>query len=1041
MIPDTRLHGRLLVLYACFFLSGVAGLVYEVVWSRYLALFVGSTGEAHIIILSTYMGGLALGAWLFGRVSDRVKSPLALYLFLELGIAMFGFLFARFYEPIRDVFIALARSMQLTPTGMHAASATAAVLSILGPTTLMGGTLPVLAKYLIRNDVAVGRQISSLYYLNSFGAVAGSLWAGFYLIRTIGLELSLYLAGTLNLAVAGLGYLLLKAGGVHSREDKEQEASSPTAVVAEGTDPVHAARIARVAMVVIGISGFVSMVYEVAWIRLLTLVLGSSSFSFAVMLAAFIFGIACGSLILSRKRTDGGYYRILGWCELGIGLTALVSIMFYEELPVVLNQWRHLLSRTPEAYSVYEFIKFVFCFLVMVVPTIFMGATLPAASRVVADSPGTLGRRIGTVFAINTVGTVLGAIIAGFKLLPGIGIKHTIELAVALNLLLGLWVLFTDAPVARRAILRPALGFALSIIVPVYYFVSSPSWDQRVFSAATYRISGRIESLDELKVRLSRREFPYYKDGTDATIAVARDPIPRGNGVNLALLINGKPDASTEGDMQTQLFIAHLPLLIHRDPQDVLVVGLGGGTTLGAASLHPLKSLECVELIPEVVEAARFFGDYNNNVLDNPNVKIIHQDAKTHLLVTDKKYDIIINEPTNPWIAGVAGLFSTEYFEVAKSRLKPGGLFLQWFQVYELEDPTLYSMLATLQKSFPYSTLFNFSSQDVAVIASTEPFSPDMARMEAILARPEIAADLKRYGVTGPLPLLNMQMVNKADTPAPYLRAGRINSDFLPKLEYEANRGFFVGTRADGIKTIDRRPYSPKRSRLWVADYTPSQPPPEALFAEYLGAFTTFGSLYKDALQAWVDCWGRYHPDSPRMKFSRVQLPRAQTEAKATVLGDASLASSPEGIIGRARLLHRQYRESRSFMRLPDSTEARAAIRRMIETNPSERFAGHVMLAEMDHDAWELESASANFSDAIRAANELRIPPDNPARLEAMLQLVELLADMGRIKEANDLLTETGEKAGAKADPIRYRALQALINQAEARRTTPSRGD
>lgn len=1033
MNPDGRLPGRLFVLYLCFFLSGVAGLVYEVVWSRYLALFVGSTGEAHIIILSTYMGGLALGSWLFGRTSDRVKSPLALYLVLEVGIALFGFLFARFYEPIRDLYIAMARGMQLTPAGMHAASAVAAVLSILGPTTLMGGTLPVLAKYLIRSDRAVGRQISSLYYLNSFGAVVGSLWAGFLLIRTIGLELSLYLAGSLNLIVAGLGYLLLKAGGVHSKESLAEEAAAPSAVVAEGADAPHSARIAKVAMLVIGVSGFVSMVYEVAWIRLLTLVLGSSSFSFAVMLAAFIFGIACGSFLLSLKRTDGGYYRILGWCELGIGLTALVSIMFYEELPVVLNQWRHLLSRTPEAYSVYEFIKFVFCFLVMVVPTIFMGATLPAASRVVADSAGTLGRRVGMVFAINTVGTVLGAIIAGFQLLPGIGIKHTIEFAVGLNLLLGLAVLFTDAPVPRRAILRPAVGLALSVLVPVYYFIASPSWDQRVFSAATYRIRGRIESLDELKARLTKREFAYYKDGTDATIAVARDPIPRGNGVNLALLINGKPDASTEGDMQTQLFIAHLPLLIHRNPEDVLVVGLGGGTTLGAASLHPLKSLECVELIPEVVEAARFFGDYNNNVLDNPKVKIIHQDAKTHLLVTNKKYDIIINEPTNPWIAGVAGLFSTEYFEVAKSRLKPGGLFLQWFQVYELEDPTLYSMLATLQKSFPYSTLFNFSSQDVAVIASTEPFSPDMARMEAILSRPEIAADLKRYGVTGPLPLLNMQMVNKADTPEPYLRAGRINSDFLPKLEYEANRGFFVGTRAEGIRLIDRRPYSPRRSRLWVADYVPSQPPAEQVFADYLGAFTIFGSLYKDSLQAWVDCWGAYHPDSPRMKFSRVQLPRAQTEAKAMVLGDESIASSPEGIIGRARLLHRQYQESRSFMRLPDSTAAREAIQRMIDSAPSERFAGHVMLAEMDHDAWNLEAALANFSEAIRAANALSIPPENPARIEAMLQLVELLADMGRIKEASDLLGDTGEKAGAAADPMRFRILQAWVTQAEGR--------
>jgi len=869
-------RARLTLLYLCFFLSGIAGLIYEVAWSRYLALFVGSTGEAHVIILSTYMGGLALGAFLLGRIVDRVADPLWLYIKLEIAIGVLGATYPLFFEPIRDLFIFVSRVMDLSPGGMRLASIISACLTILLPTTLMGGTLPVLGRYLIRSEEAIGRQISNLYYLNSFGAVIGSLVAGFWLIRTVGLHGSMWVAAALNFGVVALAFVLARSGGIDS--------TSPVALPAEAKDerPAAAVRHARTAAVVIGISGFVSMVYEVAWIRLLTLVLGSSSFSFSVMLAAFIFGIALGSFLLSLKKSDGNYYRILGWCEVAIGLTALISIMFYEHLPVVLNQLRLSIPQEAKYFSHYEFIKFSLCFAVMVVPTIFMGATLPAASRVIAEGVGTLGRRVGGTFAINTVGTMLGAIIAGFVFLPWIGIRQTIELAVGANLLLGLIVLATDAPVASRAILRPATALALSIIVPIIYFVKSPSWDQRVFSSAVFRLRTRVESLDALKTRLEKREFVYYKDGTDATIAVARDPIPRGEGFNLSLLINGKPDASTDTDMQTQLTLGHLPMVIHPDPKSVLVVGLGSGVSLGATALHDAELLECLELIPEVIEAARFFAPYNNDVLDNPHARIIRQDAKTHLLVTQNKYDVIINEPTNPWIAGVAGLFSTEYFEVAKARMNPGGLFVQWFQVYELEDATLESMIATLQKTFPYAALFNFSGADVAVVASTEPFSPDFQRMEGILAQPKIARNLARQGIHGALPILNMQMINQSETAAPITTSTRINSDLLPILEYEASRGFFVGTHALGIRSLDRRGMSTAEEQsLWIHQFNPRMPPKEEVFTSFLPSFRKYGSLSEGAREQWLDAWARYHPDS-------AALARARAES-----GESGLVSNP----------------------------------------------------------------------------------------------------------------------------------------------------
>jgi spermidine synthase len=859
-------RARLTLLYLCFFLSGIAGLIYEVAWSRYLALFVGSTGEAHVIILSTYMGGLALGAYLFGRWVDRVADPLALYLRLEIAIGILGAAYPLCFEPIRDLFVWAARAMELAPGGMRLASILAAALTVLVPTTLMGGTLPVLGRYLIRTEESIGRQISNLYYLNSFGAVAGSLVTGFWLIRTVGLHGSMWVGAALNLAVVVLGFALLRSGGISSSPVESSEPAAP----AERSPTV--ARYAIIASVVIGVSGFVSMVYEVAWIRLLTLVLGSSSFSFSVMLAAFIFGIALGSFLLSLKKADGNYFRILGWCEVAIGLTALISIMFYEHLPVILNQLRVGMPQEAEFFARYEFMKFALCFAVMVVPTIFMGATLPAASRVIADGVGTLGRRVGGTFAINTVGTMLGAIVAGFVLLPWIGIRHTIEVAVGANLLLGLTVLLADAPVAARAVLRPAVAVALSVIVPLFYFAKAPSWDQRVFASAVYRLRTPVDSLESLKTRLEKREFIYYKDGTDATIAVARDPISRGEGFNLSLLINGKPDASTDTDMQTQLFIGHLPMLLHPDPKSVLVVGLGSGVSLGATTLYETETLECLELIPEVIEAARFFAPYNNDVLDNPHAKIIRQDAKTHLLVSETKYDVIINEPTNPWIAGVAGLFSTEYFEVAKARINPGGLFVQWFQVYELEDATLDSMIATLQHTFPYATLFNFSGADVAVVASTEPFRPDFARMESILASPNMARSLAKQGIIGPFPVLSMQMMNHAETPSPITQSQRINSDFVPVLEYEASRGFFVGTHALGIRSLDRRGTNDPNARLWIDEFQPVHPPAEGVFESYLPSFKKFGTLGSGAQRHWLDLWAKYYPESSALARARADV-------------------------------------------------------------------------------------------------------------------------------------------------------------------------
>ncbi len=712
---STLQRARLPILGGCMLASGIAGLVYQVVWSRYLALFLGGSGRAQTIILATFMGGLALGALLLGRRADRTANPLRLYGMLEIGIGFLGLLYPLLFEPTRQLFLAIVRTLGLSPFTLSIAAAVTCAVTILVPTTLMGGTLPVLGRYLIAQSRQVGQRIAVLYYLNSLGAVVGSVLAGFFLTRYFGLHGTMFFAALLNLMVAMCCFAMLALGGDLEPVPDAGSVSAASAPAARTRGPMTAARIA---LVVIGISGGVSFLYEIAWIRMLTLVLGSSSNSFALMLAAFIFGITLGSYLLSLKSSDGGYFRILGWCLVGIGLTALVSVMGYEHLPVLLNQLQNSFARDANAYGLYQFSTFLLCFGVMVVPTIFMGATVPAASRVVADEVSSLGRKVGGVFAINTCGSLLGALLGGLFLLPVLGIKHLIELAVALNLLLGLWVLHANADRPRWAFLDWKVAAALALLVPALYAIKAPEWNLKVFTAATYRVRERIVDLAELKEIVAVRKIVYYKDGKDASIAVAHDPTPKGiRERSTVLLINGKADASTNIDMYTQMMVAHLPMMIHPDPNKVLVVGFGSGVSIGAVSLYEPEVAECVELIPEVLEAGEHFRQFNHDVLHNPGVNIVLQDAKTHIQVSPIEYDVIINEPTNPWISGVAGLFSIEYLKAAREKLRPGGLFVQWVQAYEIDDETLFSVLNTCNQVFPYSTIQHLRT-DIVIVNS-----------------------------------------------------------------------------------------------------------------------------------------------------------------------------------------------------------------------------------------------------------------------------------------------------------------------------------
>jgi predicted membrane-bound spermidine synthase len=853
---------RLLMIYLCFFVSGLAGLIYEILWNKYLALFIGSTGRAHVMTLAVFMGGLALGSAVFGRRADRVRNPLVLYIALEAGVGLCGIAYPFLFEPYRNGFIALARVLGLTASALMTAKLVFCALTILAPTFLMGGTLPVLGRYLVEELKDVGPRVATLYCVNTFGAFVGCLQAGFIMIPVYGLRWSMLIAAGLNFCVCILASLLMQEKyrliGDHRLEAHAAENHRLEAYATEADPILYPRSMRAVVLATIAVSGFVAMVYEVAWIRLLTLVLGASTYSFSLMVATFIFGIGLGSFLLSFKRRETGYDVVYGLAEVGLGLSVLAMLPLVERVPYWFNHLATLFVRAPFAFGPYMLVQLAICFMLMLAPTVLLGMTLPAASRMATEHVGRVGSRVGTVYALNTIGTLLGAGFGGLLFLPQIGLKHTFEVGIVLNIACGLAVVWLLAGRWARVARIPATALCAGLFV--IYLAAVPQWDKNILSSGPYRQKGRFYSFRAMLDMLAERErLLYYKDGVDASIAVVQNKGSR------SLFINGKADASDTGDLGTEVLISHYPLLVRPSSKQVLVIGMGSGVSVGSALQYPVEHVDAVEISKEVVEAAtQHFAEANFHFADDPRVAIHVEDAKTFLQITPTVYDVIVSEPTNPWIAGVAGLFSKEFFEVCRQHLLPDGMFVQWIHVYEIQDAALMSVLRTFTDAFPYFVIWNMNRYDIALMGSPSPFHPDFAWMEKQMARPEVARDLKRLGIEHPLALMATQMFTNTAQPTDLFRKAVVNSDLRPYLEYRAPVGFFAGSPAEGIKSLDMRAWPPHTRRLWIDDYRPTAPPTSAQFATFYRESGMTGSLYAGKMTHWSARWYEAYPDDPR---------------------------------------------------------------------------------------------------------------------------------------------------------------------------------
>ncbi|MFZ1946241.1 MAG: fused MFS/spermidine synthase, partial [bacterium] len=473
-----------------------------------------------------------------------------------------------------------------------------------------------------------------------------------------------------------------------------------------------------------------------------------------------------------------------------VGVTVFLTSLAFGRLPLAyLGLGQHL----GWDWSAMMWAQFLFCFLAMLVPTLLMGGTFPLVARIYVTDLARVGRGVGTAYAMNTVGSILGSFAGSFILLEYVGLEKSLAVIAAIYLVVGLVLLLAVAELGRQWRLRAAVGAAALVVLVVAF---APNWDPRLMTSAVYRYAQNYRTAERLREHIKDKFIIFYDDGPGATVSVERFRD------ELSLVIDGKVDASTGlGDMATQAMLAHLPLVFHPQPDTVLVIGLGCGMSLGSAERYPVKAIDCVELLDNVVRAQRYFEEYNHKCLDDPRVNLIVADARNHVMLARRTYDVIISEPTNPWIAGVGDLFTKEFFEAAGRRLKPDGIICAWFHTYQMGEEDLRAMVRTFLGVFPEASLWMSNESDVIFLGSRRPLTYDR-RMVGRLAAPGVAADLKRIWADDIADVLGGYVWGKESLGRFGGSSGELHTDDNMFLEYSAAREVFETTSTRHLATF-----------------------------------------------------------------------------------------------------------------------------------------------------------------------------------------------------------------------------------------------
>lgn len=770
-MPQGRLRRGLV--YGLFFVSGAAALVYQVAWTRNLTLVFGASHEAVAVVLGSFMAGLALGGFVCGRFAQRASRALVFYGLLEVGIALFALLVPPLLGFANRVYVAVALGTEGVPAGLHLLRVALSFVVLLLPTFLMGGTLPVLVRFLTTSSEQLGRRLSTLYAINTAGAVAGTVAATFVLLPRLGVSASQHVAVGVSLAV-GLGALALGTRGLGTRgfraswfrtsalrfgDDLQARRTGPHEEGVRGIPPPDLARMVdapaaglRLSFLGTAVAGFCALALEVMWMRAIAISTGTTAYSFGAMLATFLTGIALGGwlnsvLPLRRFAIDLRFGAVMS----AAGVSVLVATQTIPRLPQLATTLNAALY--PDSGGLRTATTLALGFGVMLVPCLFMGMAFPLAGEARMALRGDVGRSTGDLIALNTLGAIVGSLVAGFLIIPALGLQLGMLLVGGVYAAFGVLVLGAAAR-ARPRCARwggrtiVAATAVLALVAPL----ALPRWDVRILAAfrnndGPRAVAARGET--SLPRYLEGIKVLYYDEGISSNVSVVE------SGGQRALLIDGKVVASDRtSDLYHELMLGTLPMLLHPHPKSAVVVGLGAGVTLSGVLDHPtLERAVVVEIEPAVESAARLFSHVNDAALDDPRLEIVFQDGRNYLQTTAERFDVITADPIHPWARGAAYLYTTEYYRMLGEHLTDGGVMCQWLPLYELSLDNIRAVVGTFADNFEHTTVWQ-AAYDIVLIGSHAPLRVDLETLAERLEHPSVGRPLAQVGLGDPMAVL-----------------------------------------------------------------------------------------------------------------------------------------------------------------------------------------------------------------------------------------------------------------------------------------------
>lgn len=748
------------IVFLFFFFSGFSALVFEIAWLRQLSLCLGNTAQATSTILAVFLGGLALGAYLAGRFAEKLPgNPLKVYGLLECSVGLLALLVSLALEKSSYLYAFFIQQFSLSDLSLMAVRILLSALLLLLPTMLMGATLPILVRYLAVSNLSA-RLFSLLYGANTLGAAAGSFATCFFAFPYLGILNTLLAAASINMIIGCTAYFAVGKTTEQSEDSKNSQESDDSKLAKSqesGLFSYGAGLLYTLALM----TGFTALSYEVLWTRILRCSFLSLTYSFTIMITMFLLGLALGSFIFEEyvilaKRTGGKFFRFSS-VQYAAAFFCALSLPFFPGAANGTVSFMKLCGFSLIDSRLLQQLTFITLSSIptILIPSVFIGMLFPMIATLAVLATGKSAQAVGKVYAFNTIGSVTGSLVCGLWLAPHLGSMKSFQLAVVLSAITG------ALSIALADKMKTGLKAILILLPLSSAFLFSCNDFKTAVPAGVKVLKQEEDSLGVMRV---------------IDIAELNGLVLEFNGSSLA--------SSTPSSLRYMRLLAHLPMLVHKNPQKVLLGCFGTGSTAGAASLHSeLKELDIVELSKMVVEAAPLFSKSNYAVMENPKAKVRINDVRNYLLSHDTKYDIITFEPPPPQEAGVVNLYTDEFYKLVASRLNRGGIVSQWIPMHQVSAKLWKMMIKSAQSEFPYLSIWLPNRQEAIFVASKDPLVFDMEQMRARMQEPAVKESLHEVGFDDPSSILSTFIADESDL-SKYIENCSSVTDDRPSLEF-----------------------------------------------------------------------------------------------------------------------------------------------------------------------------------------------------------------------------------------------------------------